>query len=87
VPQGSGYGAGSVPCPRCGSPYASPVGFSWWGGMLGPRMISLVKCNHCRLQYKGKTGESPNGFIAIYLGIGIAITLAIVIAAYAMLFM
>jgi hypothetical protein len=61
------HGSGYVPCPRCRSSNVSPVNFNWWGGALGPRLLSLVKCNQCQLQYKGKTGGSPNRFIAIYL--------------------
>lgn len=60
-------GAGQyAPCPRCQRPDPEKVGFTWWGGMLGPRMLSHVKCRWCGMQYNGKTGQSNTTGIIIY---------------------
>ena len=59
VPPSSPY----VPCPRCQNPLPNKVTMSWWGGIVGPKMVNLVKCPQCKLQYNGKTGASVSKFI------------------------
>ncbi len=54
------------PCPRCGSPKADQVKFTWWGGVLGATMLNQVKCTNCGLEYNGKTGEYNRKAILIY---------------------
>ena len=79
-----GYAAGMgeyVACPRCQRPDPEKVKFTWWGGLLGPKMLSHVKCRTCGLAYNGKSGQSNTTGIVIYsivvfvvfLGIGILI--------------
>lgn len=78
----AGYAAGMsqyVPCPRCQRPDPEKVKFTWWGGLLGPKMLSHVKCRNCGLAYNGKSGQSNTTGIIIYsivvfvifLGIGL----------------
>ena len=43
-------------CPQCGARSATKVGYTWWGGALGPRLFQVVKCQACGAQYNGKTG-------------------------------
>jgi transposase-like protein len=73
-----------VPCPRCRKPDPEKVNFTWWGGMIGPRMLSHVKCQACGTAYNGKTGQSNTTGIVIYsvvlFVIGIAIVLVITLA-------
>jgi transposase-like protein len=74
------YAAGAsqyVPCPRCHMPNPEKVNFTWWGGMLGPRMLSHVKCKGCGLAFNGKTGESNDSKIAIYFVITFIVSLGI----------
>ena len=59
-----------APCPRCQNPQASPVSFTWWGGVLGPKMLTHVKCTRCGAAYNGKTGQSNATGIAIYVAVG-----------------
>jgi hypothetical protein len=56
-----------VPCPRCTRPSPEKVKFTWWGGLLGPSMLSHVKCNGCGLAYNGKSGQSNDTNIVIYI--------------------
>jgi phage FluMu protein Com len=59
-------------CPNCEARGdASRVGFTWWGGVLGPWMFSHVRCNDCGTCYNGRTGKSNNVAIAIYVGVGL----------------
>lgn len=55
-----------VPCPQCNRPDPEKVGFSWWGGLIGPRMLTHVKCRWCRKTYNGKTGKDNTTGIVIY---------------------
>lgn len=62
-----------APCPKCSSTSATPVNYTWWGGLLGPKLLTHVKCDACGNAYNGKTGESNTRGIVIY-----SIVLAIV---------
>ncbi|MDT4965855.1 MAG: hypothetical protein QOJ64_592 [Acidobacteriota bacterium] len=81
------YQAGASPyvaCPQCRTPDPEKVGFTWWGGMIGPRLLSHVKCRSCGNAYNGKTGNSNTTGIVVYslilFGIGLAIVLVFVMA-------
>ena len=56
-----------VPCPKCGGVNIQKVGFTWWGGILGPALFNHVKCNSCGTAYNGKTGQSNTVGITIYI--------------------
>jgi len=43
------------------------VGFTWWGGFIGPKLINQVECPNCGGRYNGRTGRSNDTAIAIYL--------------------
>lgn len=57
---------GWVPCPTCGSTSVSMPSFTWWGGMIGAKMLTHVVCNSCHTGYNGKTGASNTTGIIIY---------------------
>lgn len=67
------------PCYKCGSENAERVKFTWWGGLLGPKLLTHVKCQGCGTGYSGKTGESNSTKIAIYIAVSFAIIIPIVI--------
>lgn len=71
-----------VPCPRCATPNPKKVGFTWWGGLLGPSILSHVKCQRCGLTFNGKTGQSNTTGIVVYTIIVSAIVLALCIAVW-----
>ena len=60
-------------CPNCGQSNAKKVGFTWWGGALGPSMFTHVKCQNCGTEYNGKTGKSNQQNIIIYIVASFAI--------------
>ena len=75
-------GAGQYrPCPKCQRPDPEKVGFTWWGGLIGPRMLSHVKCRWCGAQYNGKTGQSNTTGIIIYSLVLFGIALVIFLIA------
>ncbi|HEY1017277.1 MAG TPA: hypothetical protein VGE07_31475 [Herpetosiphonaceae bacterium] len=73
-----------APCPRCGNPDVRRVAFTWWGGMVGPRLLKLAACPLCGLRYRGDTGGSPRAGMLIYLGVSALLALA-ALAALALL--
>ena len=69
-----------VPCPQCQSTLVDKPSFTWWGGVLGPKIICHIKCNSCGHTYNGKTGGSNNGAIAIYMVVVSVIALGLMTA-------
>lgn len=65
------------PCPKCGDSDANKVGYTWWGGALGPRLFSHVKCNRCGATYNAKSGNSNTTNIIIYTAVIVVIVAAI----------
>lgn len=68
-----------APCYKCGCPFAKRVTFTWWGGLLGPKLFTHVTCVRCGTAYNGKTGRSNNTAIAIYVGIGTVVGLILAV--------
>ncbi|HEV3416899.1 MAG TPA: hypothetical protein VG056_08810 [Pirellulales bacterium] len=69
-----------APCPRCGNTAASRVGFTFWGGVIGPKLLTHVKCDQCGAKYNGKTGKSNTAAIVVYQVVGLLIAVAILVA-------
>lgn len=69
-----------VACPKCGGDRIKKVGYTWWGGFIGPRLFTHVKCIRCNTTYNGKTGKSNTTPIIIFSIIAVVIGIIIVIA-------
>lgn len=54
-------------CPTCGSYDVRKIFYTWWGGTLGPALLTHVRCQGCGTRYNGKTGRSNTGAIAVFL--------------------
>jgi hypothetical protein len=63
-------------CPKCGSAFVSAVKYTWWGGILGPRLLKHTKCNDCKFTYNSKTRQSNTTPIIIYSVVLFAIAFA-----------
>lgn len=55
-----------APCPQCNAATAQQLKFSWWGGALGPKLLTHVKCQSCGKKYNGKTGRDNTVNILVY---------------------
>lgn len=65
-------------CPNCGCRgHATKERFTWWGGLLGPSLLSHVRCKRCGTCYNGKHGDLNNVRIGIYVGVSLGIALII----------
>lgn len=55
-------------CPRCQeADEPRPISFTWWGGVLGPKLLHHVACPRCGARFNGKSGRSNSVAIGIYL--------------------
>ena len=73
-----------APCPKCSTPNPEQLSFTWWGGIIGPKILTHVKCNHCGATFNGKTGKDNTTNIIIYsvvVGLIIFVLFAFLIAA------
>ena len=70
-------------CPSC-SQQIEPraIGFTWWGGVLGQKLVNHVECPQCRARFNGKTGGDNKVAIAIYMVVVSAIMIALVAALF-----
>src|SRR5688572_1916684 len=64
-------------CPKCNSPNVHQPSFTWWGGLLGPKLLNHTVCNSCSFGFNAKTGQSNQGAITIYLVVAAVISLAL----------
>ncbi len=60
-------------CPDCGSRDYKKVGWTLWGGIIGPVILSHVKCLDCRSTFNRKTGRSNQTAITIFVIVSFAI--------------
>lgn len=65
----------SAPCPKCGNTLAGRSDYTWWGGLLGPRLLNHVKCLACGTTYNGRTGKSNTTAIIVYQVVGVVLVL------------
>jgi hypothetical protein len=54
-------------CPYCRSTAPSrPAGFTWWGGLIGAKVLNHVYCTACGKGYNGRSGQPNTTGIIIY---------------------
>ena len=70
---------GLAPCPKCHSNRIKKLSFTWWGGMLGPKLLNHVQCEDCKTCYNGKTGQSNTAGIIIYSVVAFVIAIGLLI--------
>ena len=73
-----------APCPNCRQSAAEQLKFRWWGGLIGPKILTHVKCQSCGKQYNGKTGNDNTNGIIIYCVIVGVICLGLVVGLFAL---
>ncbi|MBL4846037.1 MAG: hypothetical protein JKY65_10965 [Planctomycetes bacterium] len=79
-PEGPPLPDGWVPCPGCEGTDIKMPGFTWWGGAIGQKIISHVKCNDCKRTFNAKTGASTTPAIIVYQLVVGAIVVGIIFA-------
>ncbi len=69
-----------LPCPKCHSTNVKLMGFTWWGGLVGPKILTHVKCGNCGATFNGKTGKPNTTAIAIYMVVVLVVVIGLVVA-------
>lgn len=68
-------------CPYCQQTYPpTPVGFTWWGGLIGPRLLHHARCPSCGKNYNSRTGRPNTTAIAVYISVVFSAVLIIAFA-------
>lgn len=70
---------GMPTCPQCQSQNVHKPSFTWWGGLLGPKLLNHHVCNGCGLGFNGTTGKSNATAIGIYLAVGVGLGILLVV--------
>ena len=76
--------ANYVACPKCGG-QAEKLKFTWWGGLLGPKILTHVKCTACGYKYNGNSGKDNTTGIVIYSVVVGILVLGLVVVMFAAL--
>ena len=71
-----------VPCPKCGGA-SERLKFTWWGGVIGPKILSHVKCGSCGHKYNGKSGKDNTTGIVIYSAVVAVLIFGLMVVAFA----
>lgn len=74
-----------APCPKCNQSTAEKLRFTWWGGLLGPKILTHVQCRSCGHKYNGKTGKDNTTGIIIYSVVVGVLVLGLVFVMFAAL--
>lgn len=74
-----------APCPKCSNPNAEQLKFTWWGGVIGPKILKHVKCQSCGAKYNGKTGKDNTTSIIIYMVVVSVVVFFLMIAVFGVL--
>lgn len=70
-----------APCPKCSNSNAEQLKFTWWGGVLGPKILKHVKCGSCGAKYNGKSGKDNTAGIIIYsLVVGVIVFVVMLVS-------
>jgi hypothetical protein len=64
-------------CPQCGSSDIKSIKYTWWGGLIGPKLLHHTKCNSCKFLYNSKSRKSNTNGIILYFVITFVIVFAI----------
>ena len=69
-------------CPKCRNSATEKLKFTWWGGVLGPKLLTHVKCNACGYKYNGKTGKDNTTGIVIYSVVAVVFCFGLMFLAF-----
>jgi len=66
-------------CPSCNGTSLKKVKYTWWGGIVGPAIINVTKCEECGETFNGNSGKSNTPAIVIFfiVAIGIGVLLGV----------
>ena len=66
-------------CPKCARDVEPRgIGFTWWGGVLGQKLLNHVECPLCTARFNGKTGGDNKRAITLYMIVISAVMIALI---------
>jgi hypothetical protein len=68
-----GYAGLARPCPGCGSGPIEEPSFTWWGGLVGHKLLSVEQCRACRKWWVKGSNQSGDTRVMIYFVVGIVL--------------
>lgn len=74
-----------APCPKCSGTSSDRLKFTWWGGIIGPKILTHVKCSSCGHKFNGKSGKDNTTGIVIYSAVVAVLAFGLMIVAFAAL--
>ena len=75
-----GYGGGGRACPGCGSGPLHEPGFTWWGGLVGHKILGVEQCKSCKRWWVKNTAQPGTTRVTVYVVVGIVLGLALAAA-------
>ena|SRR5689334_9968471 len=66
-------------CPKCGQYAGQEPKFTWWGGMIGHKLIGHVQCKACGYGFNKTSGKSTAVPIAIYCIVSFIVVVGVII--------
>src|SRR4051794_1218781 len=69
--------AGVRRCPGCGGGPLGEPSFTWWGGLIGHKILGVERCEACRKWWVKKTGAPGGTRVGIYAGVGVFLGLLV----------
>ena len=73
-----------APCPKCQQSNAQQMSFTWWGGIIGPKVLTHVKCQTCGATFNGKSGKDNTTNIVIYSVVALGIAFVVLFGIFAL---
>lgn len=57
---------GGPACPKCSGTQTKEIKYTWWGGVLAPKLMKLQKCEGCGFLFNRETNKPVTGAIVGY---------------------
>ena len=65
------YAGAHRPCPGCGIGPLEEPSFTWWGGLVGHKILGVEQCRACRRWWVKGTAQPGGGRVTAYVVIGL----------------
>jgi hypothetical protein len=66
-----GYAGAYRTCRGCGGGPLEEPSFTWWGGLVGHKLLGVEQCKRCKKWWVKETGQPGDTRVTIYMVVGI----------------
>ena len=71
------YAGSHRACRGCGGGPLEEPGFTWWGGLVGHKILGVEQCKRCNKWWVKSTGQPGDTRVAVYMITGIVLGILI----------